>query len=65
LPRATSLAAELKAEFNQEATLIRGSKGIFDVQVDGQNIFSKHKTGRFPNSGEVVTIVKRLQASQA
>ncbi len=43
----------------QEATgvepkLIKGGGGIFDVQADGELIFSKHEVGRFPEDEEVL-----------
>ena len=53
MPRATSLAASLKQRFGVEAELIRGKGGVFDVQVDGKLVFSKHEMGRFPEPGEV------------
>ena len=37
-----------------QAELEKGSKGIFDVTVDGDLVYSKHSTGRFPDDGEVV-----------
>jgi len=37
-----------------EAKLIEGSKGIFDVVVNGEKIFSKHDTDRFPTNEEIV-----------
>jgi selenoprotein W-related protein len=40
--------------FNVEAELIKGKGGVFDVVVDGQLIFSKHKTGRFPTNEELI-----------
>jgi selT/selW/selH-like putative selenoprotein len=53
------LAAELKSEFGVETRLIRGGGGIFDVRVDGDLVFSKFRVGRFPDPGEVETIVRR------
>ncbi len=38
-----------------EPRLIKGDNGIFDVKLDGKMIFSKHQTGRFPESEEVLT----------
>ena len=35
-------------------TLITGSKGIFDVEVDGELIWSKADHGRQANPGEVL-----------
>jgi len=34
--------------------LIEGGGGIFDVCVDGNMIYSKHQTGRFPDEGELL-----------
>jgi selenoprotein W-related protein len=34
--------------------LIEGRGGIFDVAVDGQRIYSKHETGRFPTNDEIL-----------
>jgi selenoprotein W-related protein len=38
--------------------LIAGSGGVFDVRVDGRLVYSKHNTGRFPEPGEVVRIIR-------
>jgi len=37
--------------------------GTFDVVVDGKLMFSKSKVGRFPDPGEVISMVKGLQES--
>jgi selenoprotein W-related protein len=37
-----------------ESELVKGSGGIFDVEVDGQLIFSKHETNRFPEHAEIL-----------
>ena len=42
-----------------EAELIPGSDGIFDVIVEGDRVFSKHETGRLPEPGEVVGVLKQ------
>ena len=39
----------------ESLTLITGSKGVFDVMVDGETIYSKAATGRKPEPGEVLT----------
>ena len=39
-----------------ETTIIHGSKGIFDVIVDGQMLYSKAKTGRHAEAGEVLSL---------
>jgi selT/selW/selH-like putative selenoprotein len=48
----------LRDAFGVEATLVKGSNGIFDVVADGSKVFSKYETGRFPDSGEVVRLLK-------
>ena len=55
------MAAELKENLSVEATLIRDSKGIFDVHVDGKLVFSRYETKRFPTPGEVARLVKATQ----
>lgn len=40
------------------ARLIKGSGGIFDVRVDGRLVYSKFETERFPEPGEVVTLLR-------
>jgi selenoprotein W-related protein len=37
-----------------EAELVGGDNGIFDVVVDGELIYSKHQTGRFPDPDEIL-----------
>jgi len=39
--------------------LIKGGGGVFDVKVDGNMVFSKHRVGRFPNPGEVEGLIQR------
>ena len=39
-----------------ETTLIHGEKGIFDVIVDGEMLYSKAETGRHAESGEVLQL---------
>ena len=38
-----------------ECELVPGGGGIFDVEVDGAKIFSKHDVGRFPEHDEILT----------
>jgi predicted Rdx family selenoprotein len=37
-------------------TLVTGSKGVFDVVVDGNVIYSKSETGRHAEPGEVLDL---------
>jgi predicted Rdx family selenoprotein len=40
--------------------LVMGSKGVFDVVVDGQVLFSKHAAGRHADPGEVLALFQEL-----
>ena len=35
-----------------------GSKGQFDIVRDGELVFSKHKEHRFPDPGEVLSLLR-------
>jgi selT/selW/selH-like putative selenoprotein len=55
--------AELKAKYGDSqlaATLTPGSGGVFSVLVDGTEVFSKKKVGRFPTYGEVPMAIDRM-----
>ena len=52
------MAADIARELRIEPNLIAGDKGIFDVEVDGQVIFSRHKEGRFPESQEILEKIR-------
>lgn len=41
-----------------ETKLIHGSKGIFDVIVDGEVLYSKAETGRHAHPGEVLELFR-------
>jgi selenoprotein W-related protein len=43
-------------------TLATGSKGVFDVEVDGELLYSKHATGRHANPGEVLELFRERYA---
>jgi selT/selW/selH-like putative selenoprotein len=48
--------AELVEKYGKDkisAELIPGSGGVFQVIVDGRQVFSKKEVGRFPAYGEV------------
>jgi selenoprotein W-related protein len=44
----------------QSLTLATGSKGVFDVAVDGNIIYSKAETGRHGGPGEVPDLSLRI-----
>ncbi len=41
-----------------DVTLITGSKGVFDVVVDDEVLYSKHATGRHAKPGEVLALFR-------
>ena len=40
------------------AEALPGGKGQFDVIRDGDLVFSKHDTGRFPDDGEILSALQ-------
>lgn len=65
LPRALWLAGELLTEIQFEVgrfVLLPGDRGVFEWSVDGENVFSKGATGRFPELEELKeAIYSRLE----
>lgn len=45
-----------------DVRLVMGSKGVFDVAVDGELLYSKHAEGRHAEPGEVL---ERFRAKHA
>jgi selT/selW/selH-like putative selenoprotein len=43
---------------NVTSKLIEGAGGVFDVHVDGAQIWSKHDVGRFPEHNEVLDKIR-------
>jgi len=57
------LAAELLKDYEPEIksiSLIPGDSGKFEVDVNGKLIYSKEKTGRHAESGEVNLLLKKV-----
>ncbi len=59
------MAAELRERY-PEATvrLIESSGGMFEVQVDGDLVFSKKALGRHAEAGEVVRLIEQRRARE-
>lgn len=54
-----SAAADLLSNYQhviESLTFVTGAKGIFDVTVDGDMLYSKHSTGRHADDGEVLAL---------
>jgi selT/selW/selH-like putative selenoprotein len=48
------LAAAIEKKFGVKPELIEGGGGNFDVLVNGELIYCKKETGRFPEDAEVL-----------
>ena len=59
-PRASSLEEELKNEFGADVELVASDGGVYEITVDGKLVFSKKQLNRFPNDGEIVSLIKNI-----
>jgi selT/selW/selH-like putative selenoprotein len=52
---------ELEGKFGNklDCTLVRSRGGAFEVYIDGERVFSKLATGRYPARGEIAREVAR------
>ena len=55
---AVSLAEKLKTSLKLETDLIKGSNGIFDVELSGILIYSKSETGEFPDENSLIQKIR-------
>ena len=53
------MAEQIERQFGVKPTLIRSHGGVFEVTVGYDLIFSKKKLGRFPEPGEVETVLQQ------
>ncbi|MBN1422738.1 MAG: Rdx family protein [Planctomycetes bacterium] len=49
------MSAAIRSKTGIVPELIEGSGGVFEVKADGKLIFSKAKTGRFPEDAEILS----------
>lgn len=59
--RASWLAQELLMSLGEdlgEVALLPGRGGIFEVRVDGETVFSRAASGRFPEAKELKQLVR-------
>ena len=40
--------------------MIPSGGGVYEISVDGKNIYSKKKTGEFPDEDAVIKKIKRM-----
>ena len=53
------MADEIENQFEEKPELIKGRDGVFEVELDGELLYSKKAEGRFPEPGEVEAAFKR------
>ncbi len=53
-----SLKNEIERELNLPVRLRAGAPGGLDVSVDGEQIYSKRKTGRLPRADEIIGAIR-------
>jgi selenoprotein W-related protein len=56
--RAKWTASELESRFGTAVTLIPSAGGVFEVEVDGNIIFSKRRERRFPEMDELTASIE-------
>ena len=44
----------MQGKFGVDAEMIEGSGGVFDVHVDGTQVWDKSDVGRFPEHDEIL-----------
>ena len=60
MPNAVGLAARILEEWENAIgvlELVPGGGGIFDVQVDGELVFTKKLLGRYPEPDDVLPLL--------
>lgn len=58
--RAASLADRIEVELGIRPALEQGSKGAFEILVDGRPLYSKSETRRIPSPEHVLDLLRAL-----
>ena len=58
--QALRLREELQNKFSADVEILEGSGGVFEVELNGDSIFSKKELGRFPNENEVIDLIEEV-----
>ena len=66
LARAAGLADAVSSKFGNDVDveLVPSSGGVFEISLDGKLLYSKQKTGRFPDQKEVEEIMSGIEKSK-
>ncbi|PIE58214.1 MAG: hypothetical protein CSA33_04725 [Desulfobulbus propionicus] len=51
------MAAKIEQALGDAPKLIPGSQGVFEVMVDGELVYSKFKTGSFPDEDQLTSLL--------
>jgi selenoprotein W-related protein len=51
------LAAAIKDHCGLESELISSGGGVFEVEIDGELVFSKKEKGHFPENEEILDLI--------
>lgn len=58
-PKASSLEEEIKNVYSDAQIICeRSDGGVFEIELNGELIFSKFKLSRFPDDGEILEKIK-------
>lgn len=49
----------MRSRYGAEVELVGGAGGVFDVEVDGALLFSKHQEGRYPTLDEIDRLIEQ------
>ena len=52
------MAAEIEEKYPEEVECVPGSGGVFKIIVDGKVLFDKKIMGRYPEEGEILSLIK-------
>jgi selT/selW/selH-like putative selenoprotein len=55
---AVSLKNDIEREFGAPVRVRAGLPGSLDVYVDGEQIYSKRRTGRLPTAAELIELIR-------
>ena len=56
------MAESIKDRLGVETELVKGAGGIFDVTVDGELVYSKAKTGDFPDNDTLLRELEEMRS---
>lgn len=54
------MADDLREAFDVEPEMIQGRGGVFDVKVDGKLVYSKQRTGTFPEHEPLIRTIQQM-----